>query len=369
MHKNIVLFFIIISTAYKLNAVPAYPFPINITQPDGTILTIQLHGDQSNKIRTTLDEYVISMDKNGFYTYNIKDKTQSVAQENIVARNIEDRSESDHFYLKDAIKLDDLLTKQVKSKPLKTKKTPQKSKTNKFPTTGSPRSIVILVNFKDKKFVTLDPLNAFTRLLNQENYNDNGGTGSARDYFRSASYGVFNPQFDVVGPYTLPKNMSYYGENDEDNLDKNPVQMIIDACTLAYKDGIDFSIYDTNGDGYIDNVFVYYAGHNEAEGADESTIWPHRWVVVPGHNYDGKISSITFNGVKLFDYACSSELKGNRGNNMCGIGTFCHEFGHVLGLPDYYHTSSLNKETLKEWSIMDEGTYLNQEEPSYLFCF
>ncbi len=222
---------------------------------------------------------------------------------------------------------------------------------NGFPLTGSPRSLVILVNFADKNFVVKNEKQAFTNLLNEKGYSANGGTGSARDYFSDASNGIFAPQFDVVGPYTLPQNMEYYGGNVNDN-DKNPRQMVLDACRLADEAGMDFKQYDTDNNGVIDNVFIYYAGYNEAEGGGDNTVWPHRWSMPSGSNY-------RFDGVQVWDYACTSELRGSTGSNMCGIGTFCHEFGHVLGLPDYYHTAE-DKNTLGNWSIMDGGAYLNQ---------
>jgi M6 family metalloprotease-like protein len=199
---------------------------------------------------------------------------------------------------------------------------------------------------------------AYTNLLNQSGYSVNGGTGSARDYFMSASYGKFAPQFDVVGPYTLPQNLAYYGANDASDNDLKPQQMVIDACTLANAAGLDFTQYDVDNDGYVDNVFVYYAGYNEAEGGAANTVWPHRWNL-PNENtkFDGKI---------ILDYACTSELNGSAGSNMCGIGTFTHEFGHVLGLPDYYHTEA-DKNTLNDWHIMDSGAYNNngRTPPTY----
>lgn len=350
----------------NIYSVPAYPHPITITQPDGSQLTIRLHGDEFHKARTTLDGYLISINEAGFYTYSVQDENLFLKPSSIIARNIDERSSSDINHLQKALKLENLTKEQKSGKASKIKKAPQAIQSTGFPLTGSPRSLVILVNFQDKSFVTSNPIDAFTRLLNQENYSDNGGTGSARDYFRASSYGLFNPQFDVVGPYTLPQNMSYYGANDSYGDDKKPTDMIVDACALAYANGIDFSIYDTDNDGYVDNVFVYYAGYNEAEGASTNTIWPHRWVVYPGENYDGSWASITFNDVTVYDYACTSELKGKTGANMCGIGTFCHEFGHVLGLPDYYHTED-NKATLDFWSIMDAGSYSNDGKtpPTY----
>ena len=102
--------------------------------------------------------------------------------------------------------------------------------------------------------------------------------------------------------------MSYYGGNDSDGNDKNPRQMVIDACTQAFNNGVDFAQYDTDNDGYVDNVFIYYAGYNEAEGASANTVWPHRWTLANANT--------TFNGKIVYDYACTSELKGKSGTNM-----------------------------------------------------
>ena len=119
-------------------------------------------------------------------------------------------------------------------------------------------------------------------------------------------------------------------------------------------------------------LFIYYAGYNEAEHGPANTIWPHRWAVYPaalypsGSNYAGTVASVTFNGKRVFDYACTSELRGASGSNMCGVGTFCHEFGHVLGLPDYYDTTG-SQNTLNSWDIMDAGNYnnLGRTPPTY----
>lgn len=227
-----------------------------------------------------------------------------------------------------------------------------------FPTEGSMRSIVILVNFSDISFSIPNPKESFERMLNEKDYHDNHGTGSARDYFIATSMGKFQPTFDVYGPYTLSKECAYYGGNGKKGNDTNARAMVKEACELANADGVDFSQYDANDDGYVDNVFIYYAGHNEAEGASENTIWPHRFVLNP---------SETFDNHQVYDYACTSELSGNRGTNMCGIGTFCHEFSHVLGLADMYHTTQSGVFTVGSWDIMCQGSYNNngRTPPTY----
>jgi M6 family metalloprotease-like protein len=338
-------------------AVKAYPDPIAVTQPDGTKLTVQLHGDEFHHFHTTEDNYLIKRTAKGFYNYATLNAQGKIVETNHKAQNINKRTVSDIKFLKSINKstvLQRVQNAQPKTNNFRSQSLPHKV----FPLNGSPRSLVILVNFSDTVFVTTTPQAAFTNLLNQDNYSTNLGTGSARDYFMASSYGKFAPNFDVVGPFTLPRNMAFYGSNDASGNDLNPVQMVIDACVAANA-SVDFTQYDTDNNGVIDNVFIYYAGHNEAEHGSVNSIWPHRWFVTHSINNPGGLADITFDGKLLMDYACTSELRGNTGSNMCGIGTFCHEFGHVLGLPDYYDTSGTQRNTLNYWSIMDLGAYSN----------
>ena len=129
-------------------------------------------------------------------------------------------------------------------------------------------------------------------------------------------------------------------------------------------DEVDFSKYDLDDDGYVDNIFYYYAGHNEAEGASSNTIWPHKWSLWREECF--------LDGVRIYDYACTSEYRGPNGNDMCGIGTFCHEFGHVIGLPDLYDTDyerNGRADDLGNFSLMCGGNYNNNgRTPPYLNC-
>lgn len=220
-----------------------------------------------------------------------------------------------------------------------------------FPTTGEQKSLVILVQYNNLDFITPDPFEHFNRLLNEEGFSDNGATGSARDYFVENSNGKFLPEFDVYGPVTLSQSMSYYGGNDSWGNDKRPHEMVIEACRLL-DDEIDFTQYDRNGDGIIDNVFIFYAGRGEATGGGANTIWPHSasltdWAVDP---------PVTLDGVKLDSYGCTNEWESK---HPCNIGTFCHEFAHILGLPDLYATSYTTAFTPGDWSMLDSGPYNN----------
>jgi M6 family metalloprotease-like protein len=345
----------------NIEAVPAYPYPIKIKQADGTEITVLKHGDEFFHYTATLDGYVLKPDNAGILYYAQFDATGNLQNTSVKANDIEKRSSAERKFVQNLEENPDLsklnqIGRALRSKSLISATVPQKA----YPLLGTPKSLVILVNFSDVKFVTPTPQVAFTNLLNQNKYSSNGGTGSAKDYFHDSSMGVFNPQFDVFGPVTLDNPMAFYGTNDASGNDSNPQQMVIDACTKTAVAGLDFSQYDTDGDGQVDNVFIYYAGYNEAEGGPANSIWPHKWNL---NNYNTK-----FNGVSIFHYACTSELRGNTASNMCGIGTFCHEFGHVLGLDDYYVTSGTDHHTLSIWNIMDYGPYLNLGRTPPAYC-
>ena len=221
-------------------------------------------------------------------------------------------------------------------------------------TTGNQKGLVILVEFKDEKFVTPNPKAVFERFFNEEGYNGYNNAGSVKDYFLRQSYGKLNINFDVVGPYTTSKNMSYYGAATENANDVRPAHMVAEAVDAASKD-VNFADYDWNSDGEVDQVFVVYAGYNQAQGAPDSTIWPHEWKLEAGG------LTRTYNGKTINTYGCSSELKGDGvydAGILDGIGTACHEFSHCLGLPDMYDTSE-NKSNfgMGDWDVMCSGSY------------
>jgi M6 family metalloprotease-like protein len=340
---------ILLASSISLMAVPATPYPIQRQMPDGSELTVFLRGDEFFSYYLSEDGYLIQQDDQGFFRY-IQTTTQGMhLPTNVRVRPIPQRTIEEQQLINTLQSHPDLSSINQQRRVARAAEDggePQKT----FPRTGNPKSLVILVNFADVSFVIPNPKQAFTDLLNKEGYAENGGTGSARDYFRESSFGVSAPEFVVVGPYTLTRNREYYGGNNSSDNDQRPRDMVIDACRAAHNDGVDFSIYDTDGDGIVDNVFIYYAGHNEAEGGPKESIWPHRWQLN---------TNLTLDGVRVVGYACTSELRGSSGANMCGIGTFAHEFGHVYGLVDYYPTNGASHHTLSNWNIMDAGAYLN----------
>ena len=235
------------------------------------------------------------------------------------------------------------------------------------------RGLVILANFKKTEFKSEHTQALLNDMLNGDNYTYNGATGSARQYFSDQSMGSYKPQFDVVGPVTLSYEYSHYGEDDTSvgyaGEDLRAVDMIVEACQLADKNfGVNFKDYDCDNDGEVDFVFVIYAGYGQSAGADAGTIWPHAFWVSDFHGDRAGGQTCIIDGKKINTYACGPELYGASGSTLTGVGTFCHEFSHVLGLPDLYITSGSSKHTtLNTWDILDYGPYLNngRTPPAY----
>lgn len=344
------------------NAVPAKPGIVVMTQPDGTEINVQLKGDERHHFYLTDDGYFLVEDKGWFYYADVDEAGMDVnshikagpaslrgadAKAFLASVNME-RVTAEMQNRADRV-MNNRLTPPVNRSPSTNIDKGLFPDAN-FPVHGEQRAVVILVEYSDVKFTLSDPKDYFTRMLNEPGFNDYGGTGSARDFFELCSSGLFLPDFDVLGPVTLPQNQAYYGGNDWSGNDKNPEQMAVHACDIL-DDEVDFSQYDRDGDGVIDNVFIFYAGRGEASGGAPNTVWPHSWNVTAGdytpHYYDG---------VQLDRYACSNEWEGSRPD---GVGTFVHEFSHVMGLPDLYATSYTSSFTPGAWSAMDYGPYNN----------
>lgn len=232
------------------------------------------------------------------------------------------------------------------------------------------RVLIIPVQFSDVKFSVQDPQAHFDRMMNTPGYSENGGTGSVSDYF-TANVPDMRFIFDVTGPVTLDNSLSYYGENDVSTpsvitYDVRIKEMVREACTKVNGE-VDFSRYDNDGDGYVDYLFLYFAGYNEAESGNENSIWPQ--------TYNISTEGIRLDGVMLDMFACSSELSGSDlgiDGLPSGIGMFCHEFSHFLGLVDLYDTDYGNGGLAQcLWgsiSIMDTGNNNNNGRTPPYYC-
>ena len=318
MKKYIFSALLLFTVAFVASAIPAYPGKITLKGEDGSSVQVTLHGDEFCHWATDSHgrEVIISRD--------------GVARPAPATRGGAPRYSPawQRVYHPDV-------------NPM---------------TKGNNHFLVILVEFADVSFTLSNPQDRFTRLLNDDAYSDFEGTGSVHKYYYEQSSEQFDPVFDVVGPVKISGNVADYGGNDENKSDKNPTGAFLAAVELAHSQGlVNFADYDYDHDGYVDNIFFYYAGYNEAEGAAAETIWPHAFGFYNNN-------SRSYDGVTLGRYACTSELRGKSGTTMCGIGTFCHEFGHVLGLPDFYDTDYAENGSASDvtvFSLMCAGNYNN----------
>ena len=325
--KRLSVLVLIFAMAVAAWAVPARKTGVVVTQPDGSEMIVYQHGDEHFHWQTNGRGEWLMLDADGFYRV-----TEALSVEQIEARRM-----------------------------ASSKRAAQAA----YPLNVAPRGLVILVNFADVTFETekaeMDSMLTGVNYTRNYSYTYKKKTynitseGSARQYFEDASFGQYNPQFDVVGPVTVSETYAYYGQNNSAGQDKQPEKMIEEACKLADSEcNVDFSQYDNDGDGYVDFVFVIYAGYGAADGGGSNTIWPHAWNL---YSAAGRRCELDSKVVDL--YACCNELDYHSKKHT-GIGTFCHEFSHVLGLPDLYVTNNESHTTMNEWDIMDYGPYNNE---------
>lgn len=288
-----------------MHAVKATPEPIIWTQPDGTAIKVHIIGDENSHYYVDTEGRRMLPDISG--------------------RLVETEAEPIEGHRKS---------------PARTS-----GSSSTYPATGNAKALVVLVEFSDREM--RNSRESFWRMLNEPDYADFGAYGSARDYFIDNSYGLFTPQFDVYGPVKLAHPSSYYSANN----DALAHEMGAEALR-ALDATVDFRDYDVDSDGWIDNIYIFYAGYGKADGGGVNTVWPHT------SNIYSKGVRLTLDGVMAGSYSCSNELRGGT-QSMVGIGTFCHEFCHVLGLPDLYATNEAEVPSPGYWSVMDHGNYCN----------
>ena len=367
--KKILFLLIFALVATSSFASKANSLPVVVSQPDGTMLTVLLQGDENISWYTTTDGMLLVKRGNGYYVAQVK-ADGSLAASSLLAHGpaMRGTEETNMMLLQDKTKFAKYSSKllgQSGELPVTewtngvTRKMKIRDDSTLFPHMGSPKALVILVEFTDTTFTLPDPKASFNDYLNNETGNivdrghgENRNAKGVKGYFKDMSFGQFTPQFDVVGPVKLSHPLRYYGAGND-----NMSRLIPDACS-AVNDSVDFSQYDSNGDGYVDLVYVIYAGHSESEaGNSTDDIWPKS-----GYSDFG-----TFDGKKVYRYGVNNELNGretSKNKLINGIGLFCHEFSHTMGLPDIYATSGApgyNKDNfgMEFWDLMDGGEYVH----------
>ena len=354
MKKNLALLLMLLCCSIAAMAVPAKPGWHTIKQSDGTTLKVQAVGNAFNHALVTSDGLTVARGDDGDYYYT----SSLTGLTTMRAHEVNDRTPAETAFLN--------AQRGNMTMPQKSHQIPGNKGSFKYvggsnadadvPAMGSRRIPIILVEYQDKKFNNTRQGIIDAMLTGDE---------SVGQYFRDQSNGLYEPEFDVYGIYTLSQNRSYYGANQND-LDKGLGSMVTEACQLASADGVSFSPYDTNGDDYCDVVIVIYAGVGEAQASTThpEAIWPCNWYLSSASYYGlgGNGPFRPNNNDPLVDmFAVFNELYGSNdnGTTIDGIGTFTHEFGHCLGLPDMYDTGNGNHYGMGDWDIMCMGCYNN----------
>ncbi len=329
-------------------AVPAYPGLIKYEQANGKIINIYLKGDEKVKWVLSEDGYTLMLNSKGVYEYAFQDGKGDITLSGVEANNPAERTKAEREFLGKVSKGLYYSPSQLSlMKSIWEIKSAESLKA--FPTTGNRKLICILMGFKDKAFTKTQ--SDFNNLFNQVGYTTGGATGSVKDFYMENSWSQFNLTVDVFGPYTSSQNMSYYGANDASGYDVNPRALVTEAVNAADASA-NYANYDNDGDGTVDGVYVIYAGYGEEAGASADCIWAHAWSITP----------VTKDGKTISKYSCSSELRGTSGTTITAIGVICHEFGHVLGAPDYYDTdysTGGQYEGTGYWDLMASGSWNN----------
>ena len=350
--KNKALVFLVFAlSCLSVYSRPVRPGIYTFHQPDGSSFQGRCYGDEFIRIKTTLDGHAIVQDADGWWQYaafdsngfrrcsgfRIGSDTPGEVLDN--SRNIPYGQIIEHARLQRSAG-----ERRRSQEPFMLTKSGDITR----------HGLVILAEFKDVSFQY--SREEFVDMLSKDGYSRYGATGSAKEYFDGQFNGMADFSFEVSEKVTLSGRRAYYGANDESGDDSRPAEMIKEACMLAYEQGVDFSLYDYDNDGYVDNVFVFFAGEDEAENPDqEELIWSHAWYIEGGAGMQ-----LQLNGKKIDRYACTAELSSGY---LAGIGTFCHEYSHTFGLPDFYDTDyEDNGWAMGLWnstSVMDGGNSNN----------
>jgi len=354
MTKTLCVLSLMLCCAVSAIAVPAKAGWHTITQSDGSTLTVQTVGNAFNSAILTTDGLMVERGRDGDFYY-ISSLTGMTA---VRAHEPAHRTASEKAFVSAQRRS---LTLQPKSYKMPTSKGGLRATGSNaqadVPAQGDRVIPIILVEFQDRKFVNTREKIIESMLT---------GDVSVGQYFHDQSNGVYQPKFDVHGIYTLSQNREYYGGHEGTTKDKGIGWMVSEACQLAADDGVSFKPYDTNDDYYCDVVIIIFAGVGEAQASLScpDAIWPCNWTLEAAQYYkrggNGAFSPSPGDPY-VNHFAVFNELHGSRetSKTIDGIGTFVHEFGHCLGLPDMYATNNQDHFGMGSWDIMCQGCYAN----------
>ena len=356
------LLFGLLFAAMTAGAVKMKPGINIIKQADGTTITVRAYGDEDLSYFLASDGTLLYQEGTNFYIAGVK-ADGTLYSTGVLAHEPSMRTIKEISAIKaqNAKAFYNLMETQAKAN--KVRREPMTPDNSLLPSLGKHKIPVILVEFSDVEFSVENPKATFDKYLNgKELFNKETDPemgqnyASVAKYFKDMSFGKFEPEFEVYGPVNLGKPLATYGAGYSSQ--ENMGLLLTDACT-AVDDEVDFTQYDSNDDGNIDLIYIIYAGFSQSI-AGNSTDCIH-----PKSGYLSLAKS--FDGMDVKRYGVNNELNGTpadqaNGPIINGIGLFCHEFSHCMGLPDLYPKSGSIAEAcinqnMDYWSLMDAGEY------------
>jgi len=223
------------------------------------------------------------------------------------------------------------------------------------PFIGDRHQLVVLAAFKDRAFEgdSAATMQKWQKILNQKDFNEASYVGSVHDYFYDQSYGKFNLTFDIQY-VQLNDSCSKYASTSFD--DENSQFLVQDVVDKLLGRSLNWSLYDWNVDGYVNQLLIIYAGKGMNDGGGNNSIWPHQWWlsshIIPGTQEYCSPLTVTCEGKEYkVDTYCAVQEKGGEHNPF---GTICHEYSHCFGFPDFYNGGTCY---VYGWDLMDYGNY------------
>lgn len=346
--KNVIVLFVLLLCSVYLFAVPACPDSIQVTQSDGTKLWTCVHGDEYYNWRSTTDGKVILRDEQKYYRYAVVEG-DSLVPSKIMVHNLQNRTAEEKAFINNNAEIVHKFVMAEQQVALLRKKAeveiyePTPITTQTVLVGKYKKILTILMEFKDRPFTKT--VADFDNLMNLESGTIEGNVCSVRKFFEEDSYGRLDVSSVVVGPFMANFKSSYYEKGKNDNT-QTTRELVREAIHRASESGVDFSQLDGDGDGYVDCVHIVFAGHGMGDGSEDGLIWEHQ---------SSLVSAIIRDGKKAKQYIITPELAAD--NRIAPIGTICHEFGHILGAPDFYDTENDTYYATGNYDLMADGSW------------
>ena len=353
MKTKLILLIAAFFTVAYAGAVPASQKPFDITQPDGTVITLHMVGDEYYHWTETTDNQVVICSEEGYYEYATIQNGEIVPSGVKASNTIVDSQVNTRAALPNREQMVDLMMDKrrtiiaqmdslARAEELSDPSLNTRASSNISLTKGNQKVLCILMEFPDRSFTKTKA--DFQNMWNQTGYNVEGSMGSVKDFYYENSYSQMNVTATVVGPYMAEHNSSYYAAQDKNTLSESNVRDLVREAIQAAKDDVQFKNFDVNEDKFVDAVHIVFAGYAADANDNIGLIWSHKW----------QLQNAVWQGLyRAKDYFITSELAGYDGNKIAPIGTVCHEYGHQLGAPDFYNNTAYAG--TGPWDVMGSG--------------